>query len=202
MNSLAARPVKSLNKSRNHVNWTKAKAEYVNSSCTCAEIASKYGVKLGTVTARAGREDWTQDRAKRNSILLENAARKSILDTAQELVRYNERDLEIAKDLRAAVVRKLNDAQKQVAGNPDQPLPLLPKDIRALAGALESVQRVARLALGASTENTLTGEATVSDEIDLDILTHEEFTALEQLLIKAAGARRTTSETPGSSSVQ
>jgi hypothetical protein len=70
------------------------------------------------------------------------------------LTKYNEQDLVAAKAMRALVAKQMMKAQDQE---------LEPKDLRALSGALESAQRVARLALGASTQNTDSRTTTVTE---------------------------------------
>lgn len=127
------------------IDWPAAKNEYVNNAkLTYAEIAKKYRTTPGSVEQRAFREHWTAERAQRAKILFETVRDKSILDTVSELARYNEQDLAMAKVLRAAAARLIQDKDEELG----------PKDIRFLAGAVESAQRIARLALGASTENT------------------------------------------------
>ena len=73
--------------------------------------------------------------------------------TVQQLGRYNEQDLIVAKGLRAAALRKLQDAQTKLIATPNSELKLECAEIRSLASAIESAQKVARPALGASIEN-------------------------------------------------
>lgn len=94
---------------------------------------------------RAGRENWTAERQAATAKLLQNVTEKTILDSAAELIRYNEQDLVAAKSLRALAAKKMQQAQQGT---------LEARDLRSIAGAVESAQRIARLALGASTENT------------------------------------------------
>ena len=139
---------------KKRIDWPAAKAEYVNNAAlTCADIAKKYGAHEGNVRQRAARENWTAERSQKTAILLQKVTEKSVLDTVAELIKYNEQDLVAAKALRGIAARQMQ--------NPS----LEPKDVRALAGALESAQRVARLALGASTANTDT-RSTIIDRIE------------------------------------
>lgn len=61
---------------------------------------------------------------------------------------------------------------------------LSPADVRALAGALESTQRVCRLALGASTSNEIVVKPE-TPEIDLSKLDDQEFETFKRLMEKA-----------------
>jgi transposase-like protein len=133
------------------IDWPAAHAEYVNNAgLTYADIAAKYGINPSALRMRAGREQWTDQRQAAQAKLLQKVTEKTIHDTVAELAKYNEQDLIAAKALRSLAARQMQ------AGN------LEPKDVRALAGAIESAQRIARLALGASTENTeLSGSVAV-----------------------------------------
>jgi hypothetical protein len=124
------------------IDWVAAKADYVqNRSLLLCDIAAKYDTTLGTVTSQAHRDHWTEARIEHAKLVQQAAAKKSIADVVGELSRYNRQDLAVAKLLRTKAVRQLDRVD------------LGPKDIRFLAGAIESAQRVARLALGAATEN-------------------------------------------------
>lgn len=131
---------------KKRIDWPSARAEYVNNaSLTYANIGQKYTVLETTVRKRASDENWTAERIARATALVQKATEKSILDSVAELTKYNEQDLIAAKSLRALAAKKMQQVQQGT---------LEAKDLRALAGAVESAQRIARLALGASTENT------------------------------------------------
>jgi hypothetical protein len=132
---------------RKRIDWPAARAEYVTTaSLTLADIAVKYGAQLGAVKQQALRNRWTEERAARSHFLWQKVAEKSLRDGVEELARYNEQDLQAAKALRALVAKKMQQVEQQ--GH------IQARDLRSLAGAVESAQRIARLALGASTENT------------------------------------------------
>ena len=133
-----------MQKPRNkRIDWPSARAEYVNNAAlTYAEVAQKYGASPASVEKQAYRDNWTAERKARTQELSERVREKSIADTVSELTKYNEQDLVVAKNLRLIAARQMQQQN------------LEPKDVRALAGAIESAQRVARLALGASTSNT------------------------------------------------
>lgn len=167
------------------IDWVSAKAAYVNSNVlTMQDIAEQYGSTPGTVSAMASRGKWTEDRAKRVHRLQENTTRKIITNVVDELARQNAADLDAAAKLRALILKKI----AALKGEPES------KDVRQLAGALESLQRVVHLALGAATE--LTGQV---DNVDLTLLDEKEFTSIESLYAKANPRRETT---PGCEALQ
>jgi homoaconitase/3-isopropylmalate dehydratase large subunit len=128
------------------INWPAAKIEYVtNASLALADIAVKYGAKLGAVKAQALRKNWVEERAERSRILLQKVAEKATRAGIDELAAYNEQDILAAKSLRDLASKRMQQAQN---GKPTA------QDLRCLAATVESAQRIARLALGASTENT------------------------------------------------
>lgn len=127
------------------IDWPAAKTEYINNAAlTYADIAKKYGTKLGSVQAQAATNNWTEARAARSKLLQQRATEKSLTTAVDELAKYNEQDLLAAKALRSLIAKRMHEAQQTRIDA---------RDLRSLAGAMESVQRVARLALGASTEN-------------------------------------------------
>jgi hypothetical protein len=186
-------PKSASKKLRKRIDWPAARAEYVNNAAlTYAEVAEKYHAHVSNVRTRAARENWTGERTARTTFLLQKVAEKSTLDAVAELARYNEQDLMVAKALRSLAAKKMQQAQQ---GNME------PRDIRALAGAIESAQRIARLALGASTENSLIHETNVPP-IDLRELNDAEFAAFRLLVGKAASADRAGDEPPSGETIQ
>jgi hypothetical protein len=182
-----------LHKSR--VDWPKAKAEYVNNaSLTYQDIAARYGVSASSVMQRAWRENWSDLRKLRARILLENTTKRSIVDASEELAKYNEKDLIVAKLLQQNIGKRLQQAEKEGK-------PIAERDVRALAGTIESAQRVARLALGATT-GELSGPGDVTTQLDLECLTDEEFATFERLCLKAGVSAIRRSTAPGSDRVQ
>jgi hypothetical protein len=130
------------------IDWPAAKIEYVtNAALTLDDIAKKYGATRDAVYQRSKREAWTGARAQRSQELSERVREKTLFNAVEELTHYNEQDLLAAKALRALVAKKLQAAQQSR---------IEAKDLRALAVAVESAQRIARLALGAATATTET----------------------------------------------
>lgn len=121
--------------------WAALKVEYVNSSLQYKELADKHGLKEGTVRQRANREKWAEERNALSRAVTQTAQSKLTEDRTDELTKFNEDDLKMARAIRAKAARLMsNDLSAQ--------------ELRALAGAVDVAQKVGRLALGASTENS------------------------------------------------
>jgi hypothetical protein len=123
------------------VDWKKARLTYINNAgMSYADVAAQHGCHKVTIQKRATRERWKEERERRAAFVHQKAAEKTVLSAVEELAQYNAADLQMAKALRSLAARRMSQ------GN------LEPKDLRAIAGAIESAQRVARLALGAATQ--------------------------------------------------
>ena len=121
--------------------WTALRVEYVNSVLQYKELADKHGMKEGTVRQRANREDWAKERNAVSRAVTQKAEAALSEDRVVALAQFNADDLAIAREIRSRAQAMMSDE-------------LRPNDLRALAGAVESAQKVGRLALGAATENT------------------------------------------------
>jgi hypothetical protein len=195
-----------------NIDWAKEKSDYVNDpTLRLEDIARRNKCALGTVQSRAAREKWTDAREARSNLLQQSATRKNVSAAVQELAKYNEQDIQAAKMLRACAMRKLQDAQKKLTkpGSENDQLDLESAEIRSLASAVESAQRIARLALGASTENS--GGPTLIDPTmpDMEHLSDDELTdveqgaaALQRLLAKSASNGSSNKASSGSTKVQ
>ena len=121
--------------------WSAIKLEYVNSAMTYGEIAAKHGLKDGTVRQRANREGWNDARNASLQFVTASATKQITENRVDELVKFNAEDLEIAKAIRNKAIAMMSGTES-------------PSELRALAGAVDIAQKVGRLALGASTENS------------------------------------------------
>lgn len=114
-----------------------------------------------------------------------------VLDHSKELSTYNQQDLFCAKALRATAARQLQSTSVHR---------LICSDIRALAAAVESAQRIGRLALGASTSNSISGAMpfTDDDNFNPEQLTDEELITFQKLIHKAMRSAKP----PGDGTIQ
>lgn len=128
--------------------WSVVRLAYIHSSKSMADVAREFGVSEDAVRKRNEREGWVRLRHEAAQIVTNEAARRIEAARADELAKQNESDLKLARALRAQITMAIN----AVTLNPTQPL--APLQVRQLAGALAETQKVARLALGATTDNT------------------------------------------------
>lgn len=159
--------------------WAAAKAHYITTNATYEDVSSMYGIGLEAVGKRGTREGWRQLRQNHVDAMAARAAENQAERTANELVRFNDGDLIVAKAIRkkAADMLRLADT---------------PGKLRALALAMESAQKIGRLALGATTNNTghsdpaggpvQVASASLLDGIDLEKLTPQQLEQLETAL--------------------
>jgi hypothetical protein len=126
--------------------WKALKNEYVNTSIQYAEMALKYGIKAGTIRQHAKREGWPAARNAASQLVTAAATQRMTLTRAEELSNFNNDDVRVAKAIRANAAAMLKTARQ-------------PHELRSLAGAFESAQRIGRLALGAFTDkHEMTGK--------------------------------------------
>lgn len=120
--------------------WAALRVEYVNSTITLRGLADKHGIKAAGVMRRAAKEKW-EDARKQESAKVSKASQEALsVSRTEELARFNEDDLKVAKGIRSQAARMMGNAVD-------------PSSLRTLASAFESAQRIGRLALGAATDS-------------------------------------------------
>ena len=146
------------------------RAEFVDGMMTVADLARAHGLPVERTQVIAARQKWTelrQEKIRREAETIRKAEEKAMTDAAesaaQERVQArqdaNKRHRELAGAINGEIARAIRAARE--AGEPQDAA-----KIRALAGALESAQRVERLALGMNTE-TLAAQV---QTVDIDAL--------------------------------
>lgn len=127
--------------SKGSINWNEIKSEFINGSLSLVEIAKKYDLKDTTVRSRANREDWQRLRNELQLIATEKVNEEVINEKVDKLKALNETDLSAAQALRD----KANELMQSVT---------TASELKALSGTFDIAQKISRLALGASTENS------------------------------------------------
>ena len=128
-------------------NWDSIRTEYVSGNASIKRLSTKYKVSENALEKRAGREKWAESRRKMSEQVTTSADAKIIETKVDELAEFNASDLKIAKALRAQIASHIRAAQTRNT-------PMDANQIRTLTAASEAAQRIGRLALGASTENS------------------------------------------------
>lgn len=146
------------------------RAEFVDGMMTVADLARAHGLPVERTQVIAARQKWTelrQEKIRREAETIRKAEEKAMTDAAENAAHErvqaredaNRRHRELAGAINGEIARAIKAARQ--AGEPTSA-----SNIRALAGALESAQRVERLALGMNTE-TLAAQV---QTVDIDAL--------------------------------
>lgn len=131
------------------INYEPLRIEYINSEISIRELAERHNISESALEAKAYRDDWSEQRKKIQEEVLLKANSMLAEKRATELAEWNDRDLQVAKALRAKAVAYLTDSKAD----------LNPAQLRQLATTIEASQKIARLALGVSTNNSeITGK--------------------------------------------
>jgi len=126
--------------SKGGIDWQAIQTEYI-SGIEYLELSEKYKVKEATVRQRAKRGNWSQMRHSTSQAVTDKAIESIIEVKANKLAELNDIDLTAANSLREKAAELLAIATT-------------PNEVKALAGVYDVAQKISRLALGASTENS------------------------------------------------
>ena len=146
------------------------RAEFVAGMMSVAELARAHDTPEKPLQLAATRQGWqalraerikNEETARRNAEIaaITDAAENAAQERVQAREDANRRHRELAGAINGEIARAIKAARQ--AGEPTSA-----SNIRALAGALESAQRVERLALGMNTE-TLAAQV---QTVDIDAL--------------------------------
>jgi len=116
--------------------WPSIKRDYVETALTLADVQAKRGVSRGTLSSRATRENW-HDQKQQFAAKLETAQReKSIAKHAAEQVQVESAVISVLKGQLAMIMRQMNDQPTDAA------------EVLKLVNALEKLQRIGSTAFG------------------------------------------------------
>lgn len=134
-------------KAKQGTDWLPIRLAYIHSTKSHAEIARDFGVTAAASSKRGEIEGWMLLRRKASESIAAAASARYESERADALAKWNATDLNVSGALRAQLMAHIKAAQ-------DSKTQLAPNVIRALGMAHESIQRAARLAMNATTENT------------------------------------------------
>ena len=92
--------------------WAKIKAEYISSSISMRELATKYGIPWSTLRDRALKEQWADARTANNEKLVTRAVQKTTERIASRVARELDKEYDIADRLADVLTRALADEQQ------------------------------------------------------------------------------------------
>ena len=126
------------------VDWAELEALYVaDNTTTIQSIADKYGVTFSAVKSQHQKGKWLEKRKKKTENIVQKIteqAEKTAIDIA---VKFNADDIKIAQAIKAKIVHALRAEE------------ISPQEINSLSNSLATAQKVGRLALGMTTDNTV-----------------------------------------------
>ena len=122
--------------------WAALRVEYVNSAISLRELADRHGVRPAGVMQRAAREGWEAERKQLSAVVSMASTAVIMEDRVATLARFNAEDVRAAENVRAKAMQLLESVDE-------------PTELRALAAALDTAQKISRLALGAETAHTV-----------------------------------------------
>jgi hypothetical protein len=120
--------------------WAAVRLAYINSSKSIRQLAEEFKVGASAAMKRCASEGWEAKRKQQTQKVSIEAEKVSTVARAQELAKFNEADLKVACAIREKAALMLQETEN-------------PMHLRALAAAMDSAQKIGRLALGATTEN-------------------------------------------------
>lgn len=126
--------------------------EYIEGTMSLREVAEKYGFKTKTIEKRAEREKWSAQRREVAARVASEHIAATVKKKLKELEDWNTGDLNIAKRMRNYVALQIFDPKDPGS---TAKLDHMPADkARTLCAIAESAQKLARLALDSTTQNT------------------------------------------------
>lgn len=134
------------------IDWNIVRLAYVNSNKSLREVAEDFGIKSAGIMRRAAREGWDAERQQTSANVSKNAQSLIMADRTDELAKSNEANIKLARIVRGQVEQYLSEATGLVSA----------VELCRLVSAIEKAQRIERLALGVSTDNSETS-MTVND---------------------------------------
>lgn len=144
---------------RKKTDWPAIKLEYVNSNLSLRELADRNGIKAAGVMARAAKEGWDNERKQKQAEVSKNAQEQLDVSRSEELAKFNEDDLRMARAIRGRAAQLLQASDNLTAG-----------ELRAVASSASEAQKIGRLALGAETAHTININQELTPKRDEDFM--------------------------------
>lgn len=129
------------------------------------QLAQDHNVAKVTLFRKSSSEDWRGQRALFEQRLGQKNDAERLENLIKESVAFDSRNLNIAKAMQGQVTHLIRLAAEEIQANETR-RPFTPVGIERLANAVLAIQKIGRLALGESTENTqINGSITNDSEV-------------------------------------
>lgn len=148
---------------------------------TTQEVMNYYHCSFSMLRLKILEEDWLKQRDEWRLSLQKQIREVTMFDYVAAANKFDSTCIEVAQTAMNEIANKFREYRAK-----GDPVPSLELD--RLGRSAINYQRLGRLSLGLSTENTATKEMKVSDSlqnIDLSMLTNDELQQVKQLLQKA-----------------
>jgi hypothetical protein len=116
--------------------WPSIKRDYVETTFTLAEVQAKWGIPRGTLSSRATRENWQDQRQHFAAKLEQTRQDKSIARMAEEQAKFQSNVIKVVNAQLGMIAHQMQEKGVDVA------------KLLKLTNALTNVQRVGFTALG------------------------------------------------------
>lgn len=123
--------------------WTSIKRDYVETAMTLAELQAKWGVPRGTLSARATRETWHDQKQQFAAKVEQQQREKNIAKRIAEQEMFDDQVVAVVRGQLGMIARQMREGEVDAA------------KLLKLANALEKVQRIGATVLS----GTATGRA-------------------------------------------
>jgi uncharacterized protein YjcR len=90
-------------------NWLDIKRDYVETAMTLAEVHAKWGVKRGTLSARATREGWHDQKQQFAAKLEQQLRERTIARRVAEQERFDDDVAKVARSQLGLIVLQMRD---------------------------------------------------------------------------------------------
>jgi len=148
------------------------------------QLATDHNVAKVTLFRKSSSENWKGQRALFEQRLAQKKDAERVENLVKESVEFDSRNLNIAKALQGQVTHLIRLAAQEIQDN-ELRRPFSPVALERLAGACMSIQKIGRLALGETTENTQIN-GTINNESAIRTV-HEFIDELTDLKRKGSG---------------
>lgn len=116
--------------------WTSIKRDYVETTVTLAEVQAKWGVRRGTLSARAARQKWHDQKQQFAAKVEQQRREKNIAKRVAEHEKFADDVVAVARGQLGMIARQMRDREVDAS------------HLLKLTNALEKVQRIGAAAFG------------------------------------------------------
>lgn len=89
--------------------WPNIKRDYVETTLTLAEVQEKWGIPRGTLSARATRESWHDQKQQYAAKVEQTRQEKIIAKTAEEQARFQSNIIKVANVQLGMILRQMQE---------------------------------------------------------------------------------------------